>query len=148
MEIFDLGDFQLTTGVTLPNAQLAYKTHGNLNAAKDNAILFPNFLGGTPEALEAWIGVGRPLDPRKYFIILPGHFGLAPSSSPSNTPAPFERGAFPAVHIADDVIAQQRLLAEKFDIRGLQLILGWSVGALQTYDGSGPRSGACRTPTT
>lgn len=134
MEIFALGDFQLTTGVTLPNAQLAYKTHGNLNAAKDNAILFPNFLGGTPEALEAWIGEGRPLDPRKYFIILPGHFGLAPSSSPSNTPAPFERGAFPAVHIADDVIAQQRLLSELFGIQELQLILGWSVGALQTYE--------------
>lgn len=134
MEIFELGDFQLTTGVTLPNAQLAYKTHGNLNARKDNVILFPNFLGGTPEALEAWIGAGRPLDPDRYFIILPGHFGLAPSSSPANTPAPFERGAFPAVSIADDVIAQRRLLTEKFGIQELQLILGWSVGALQTYE--------------
>jgi homoserine O-acetyltransferase/O-succinyltransferase len=134
MEIFDLGDFQLSTGVTLPNAKLAYKTHGSLNAAKDNAILFPNFLGGTPEALESWIGEGRSLDPRKYFIILPGHFGLAPSSSPSNTPPPFDRGAFPPVHIADDVIAQQRLLTEKFGIQKLQLVLGWSVGALQTYE--------------
>jgi homoserine O-acetyltransferase/O-succinyltransferase len=134
MEIFELGDFQLSTGVTLPNAQLAYKTHGSLSAAKDNVILFPNFLGGSPEALESWIGEGRPLDPRKYFIILPGHFGLAPSSSPSNTPQPFDRGAFPAVQIADDVIAQQRLLNEKFGIQELQLVLGWSVGALQTYE--------------
>lgn len=134
MEIFKLGDFQLSAGLTLPNAQLAYKTHGTLNAAKDNAILFPNFLGGTPEALEAWIGEGRPLDPSKYFIILPGHFGLAPSSSPDTTPPPFDRGAFPAVHIADDVIAQQRLLNEQFGIQELQLVLGWSVGALQTYE--------------
>lgn len=134
MEIFALGDFKLTSGVTLPDAQLAYKTHGDLNAAKDNAILFPNFLGGTSEALEAWIGEGRPLDPSKYFIVLPGHFGLAPSSSPSNTPAPFDRGAFPPVHIADDVIAQHRLLTELFGIQELQLILGWSVGALQTYE--------------
>ncbi len=134
MDMFNLGDFQLTTGVTLPNAQLAYKTHGTLSAAKDNAILFPNFLGGSAEALEAWIGEGRPLDPRNYFIILPGHFGLAPSSSPDNTAPPFDRGAFPAVHIADDVIAQKRLLNEQFGIEELQLVLGWSVGALQTYE--------------
>jgi homoserine O-acetyltransferase len=134
MEIFDLGNFQLSTGVTLPNAKLAYKTHGNLSPNRDNAIFFANFLGGTPEALESWIGEGRPLDPGKYFIILPGHFGLAPSSSPSNTPAPFDRGAFPPVHIADDVIAQQRLLNERFGIQELQLVLGWSVGALQIYE--------------
>src|SRR5205085_8962554 len=134
METFDLGDFHLVSGVTLPNAKLAYKTIGTLNEAKDNAILFPNFLGGVPEALEGWIGEGRPLDPGKYFFILPMHFGLTPSSSPSNTPPPFDRGAFPSVHIADDVIAQQRLLTEALGIQELQLILGWSVGALQTYE--------------
>ena len=68
------------------------------------------------------------------FRSLPGHFGLAPSSSPSNTPLPFDRGAFHAVHIADDVIAQKRLLNEQFGIQELQLVLGWSVGALQTYE--------------
>ncbi|WP_375760560.1 alpha/beta fold hydrolase [Corallococcus exercitus] len=134
MDFFELGDFKLSSGSTLPNARLAYKTHGTLSAAKDNAILFPNFLGGTPEALEVWIGEGRPLDPSKYFIILPGHFGSAPSSSPSTAAAPFERGAFPAVHIADDVMAQHRLVTEKFGIQELQLVLGWSVGALQTYE--------------
>lgn len=134
MEIFDLGNFQLSTGVTLPNAKLSYKTHGSLNATKNNAILFPNFLGGTPEALEIWIGEGRPLDPRQFFIILPGQFGNGVSSSPSNTAPPFDRGAFPLVNIADDVIAQQQLITEKFGIQELQLILGWSVGALQTYE--------------
>src|SRR6266568_1850278 len=134
MEIFKLGNFQLSSGVTLPNAQLAYKTHGILSPKKDNAILFPNFLGGSPEALEVWIGQGRPLDPDKYFIILPGHFGLPPTTSPSNTAPPFNQGAFPAVHIADDVIAQHRLLTEQFGIQELQLVLGWSVGALQTYE--------------
>jgi homoserine O-acetyltransferase/O-succinyltransferase len=134
MEIYELGDFRLLTGITLPKAKLAYTTHGTLNAAKDNAILFPNFLGGVPEALEVWIGEGRPLDPSKYFFILPNHFGLAPSSSPSNTPPPFDKGAFPVVYIADDVIAQHRLVTEVFGIQELQLILGWSVGALQTYE--------------
>ncbi len=134
METFDLGDFQLTCGLTLPKATLGYTTHGALNSAKDNAILFPLFLGGAPAALEIWIGEGRALDPRKYFIVLPGHFGVPPTSSPSNTPPPFDRGAFPPVLIADDVIAQHRLITEKFGIQELQLILGWSVGALQLYE--------------
>jgi homoserine O-acetyltransferase len=133
-QIFDLGDFQLSTGFILPNAKLSYKTHGSLNPAKDNAILFPHFLGGAPEALEIFIGEDRPLDPRKYFIILPGLFGNGFSSSPSNTEPPFDQGAFPQTNIADDVIAQHRLVTEVFNIKELHLVLGWSVGALQTYE--------------
>ena len=134
MEIFELGDFPLRSGRTLPAARLAYQTYGTLSEAKDNAILFPTFLGAEPDALSRWIGPDRPLDPNKYFIVLPGHFGLAPTSSPSNTDLPFDRGAFPPVHIADDVVAQQRLLSELFGIEELQLVLGWSVGGLQTYE--------------
>lgn len=134
METFELGKFQTTTGFTFPNAKLTYDTFGTLNAAKDNAILFPNFLGGTPEALEMWIGADRPLDPRKYFIILPGLFGGGFSSSPSNTAPPFDGGAFPPLNIADDVIAQHRLITERLGIAELQLILGWSVAALQAYE--------------
>jgi homoserine O-acetyltransferase/O-succinyltransferase len=124
----------LRCGVTLPGAKLAYTTHGTLNPAKDNAILFLNSLGGEPEALELWISEGRPLDPSKYFLILPNHFGLAPSSSPSNTPSPFNRSAFPRVSIPDDMIAQRRLVTEVFGLEDLQLVLGWSMGALQTYE--------------
>lgn len=134
MDIFELGNFPLTTGYTIPNAKLAYTTHGSLNAAKDNAILFPNFLGGNDQALETYIGAGLALDPAKYFIILPGQFGNGFSSSPSNTPPPYDRGAFPQVMVADDVIAQHRLLTERFGITELKLVLGWSVGALQTYE--------------
>jgi len=134
MEIFDLGDFPLQCGLTLPSAKLAYKTHGTLSPARDNLILFPNILGGVPEVLEIWIGEGRPIDPNKYFIVLPGQFGNGVSSSPSNTPAPFDRGAFPPIHIADDVIAQHKLLTEHFDVQEVQLVFGWSVGALQSYE--------------
>lgn len=134
MELFNLGNFELESGITLPNAVISYKTHGTLSPKKDNVILFPCFLGGGPEALEAYIGEGRPLDPNKYFIILPGQFGNGVSSSPSNTPSPFEKGAFPEVYIADDVKAQFKLLTELWGISEIQLILGWSVGALQTYE--------------
>lgn len=134
MDIFELGDFQLSTGVTLPSAKLAYDTHGGLSEAKDNAIVLTNFMGGQPEALEIWIGKDRPLNPDKYFIIMPGMFGGGFSSSPSNTAPPFDRGAFPPVNISDDVVAQQRLVSERFGIQELQLVVGWSAGAAQCYE--------------
>lgn len=134
MEMFELGDFPLTTGYTLPSATLSYTTHGTLNAARDNAILFPHFLGGGPEGLEGWIGDQHALDPNRYFIILPGQFGNGVSTSPSNAAPPFERGSFPALTFADDVIAQHRLVTEHLGIERLQLVLGWSTGGLQTYE--------------
>jgi homoserine O-acetyltransferase len=131
---FKLGDFKLEMGEILPGAVLAYKTVGTLNKARDNAILFPHMYSGTSASMESFIGDGRPLDPRKYFIILPGQFGNGFSSSPSNTPAPFDRARFPKVTIGDDVRAQYRLVTEQFNIAKLQLVLGWSMGAEQTYE--------------
>ena len=82
-EIFELGDYLLESGITLPNATIAFKTHGVLNDAKDNVILFPHMWSGTPKAMEIFIGEDRPIDPSKYFIILPGQFANGFSSSPS-----------------------------------------------------------------
>jgi homoserine O-acetyltransferase len=133
-EIFELGNYQLQSGITLPNARIAYKTHGNLNAAKHNVVLFPHMWSGTPKAMEIFIGEDRPLDLRKYFIILPGQFAKGFSSSPSNTSPPFNGGAFPHVTIGDDVVAQHRLITERYGIQRLELVLGWSMGAEQTYE--------------
>ena len=41
------------------------------------------------------IGPGMALDPSRYFIIIPNLFGNGLSSSPSNTPAPYDRARFP-----------------------------------------------------
>ena len=109
-EYFELGDFELESGITLPKAKLAFKTHGTLNAAKYNVILFPHMWSGTSKSMEMFIGDDRPINPKKYFVILPGQFANGFSSSPSNTPAPFNGGAFPNVTIGDDVRAQHRLL--------------------------------------
>jgi homoserine O-acetyltransferase/O-succinyltransferase len=134
MPVFELGDLGLASGETLPAAKLSYQTFGELNDEKDNAVLFPTFLGAPPEVLNGWIGEGRALDPAKYFIILPGNFGLPPSSAPSTTPAPFGAAAFPTVSIADDVVAQHRLVTGHFGIQKLRLALGWSVGAIQVWN--------------
>ena len=133
-EIFELGDYLLESGITLPDAKIAYKTRGTLNAAKDNVILFPHMWSGTSKSMEIFIEEGRPIDPSKYFIILPGQFANGFSSSPSNTPPPFNGGAFPSVTIGDDVVAQHRLVTEVFGIERFELVLGWSMGAEQTYE--------------
>ncbi len=132
--LFQVEKFVTKNGATLPTVQFAWKTHGTLNSEKSNAILFPGFLAGSTGLLEIWIGKGRPLDPSKYFIILPGQFGISPSTSPSNTPQPYAGPDFPQVHIADDVIVQERMVRELWGIESLYLVLGWSVGALQTYE--------------
>jgi len=122
-------------GETLRNAKLAYKTHGTLSEAKDNAILFPHMYSGTPRGMETrFVGEGRPLDPTRYFIVLPGQFGNGFSSCPSKTPPTQGQGAFPNVMIGDDVRAQHRLVNEQFGIGELHLVLGWSMCAEQTYE--------------
>ncbi|MGB1884227.1 MAG: alpha/beta fold hydrolase [Gammaproteobacteria bacterium] len=133
-EYLELGDYTLQSGTVLNNAILAFKTQGTLNDAKDNAILFPHMWSGTSASMESFVGAGRPLDPDNYFIIFPGQFANGFSSSPSNTPAPQNGGAFPNVTITDDVIAQHRLVTEHFGISELQLVTGWSMGAEQTYE--------------
>ena len=133
-EIFNLGDFELQRSGSLPDCKLAYATAGELADAKDNAILFPVMFSGTSGSLRHYIGEGLALDPKKYFIIIPNQLGNGLSSSPNNSEAPLDAGSFPPLDIADDVRAQHRLLDEHFGITKLQLVVGWSMGAQQTYE--------------
>lgn len=134
-ESHELGDFQLESGDKIRNLSIAYATFGTLSADKSNAILFPTWYSGTSKILElAYIGEGRALDPSKYFIILVNQIGNGLSSSPSNTPSPFEAARFPQPSIGDDVRAQHRLITEKFGIERLALVLGGSMGAQQTWE--------------
>ena len=132
--IFDLGDFALQKGSVLPDAKLGYLTLGELNEAKDNAVLCPTWFTATPADTAQWMtGPERAIDPAKYFVIVPNHFGAAVSSSPSNTPPPFEKGRFPRTTTYDNIAAQHRLVTEEFGIERLRLVSSWSLGAAQTY---------------
>ena len=133
-DIFELGEFELTKGGALPDCKLAYATYGELNAARDNAILFPVMFSGTSGSLKHYVAEGLALDPSKYFIVIPNQLGNGISSSPHNTPAPNAMSSFPALDIADDVRAQHRLVTEHFGVESLALVLGWSMGAQQTYE--------------
>ena len=133
-EFYALGDFQLESGETLKNTQLAYAVHGKLNKAKDNAILFTIMFSGTSKNMEHYIGTGKALDPDKYCIILPNQLGGGLSTSPHNIDGSHAMAGFPYVSIGDDVVAQHKLLTEHFGIQELQLVTGWSMGAQQTYE--------------
>jgi homoserine O-acetyltransferase len=132
-DIYELGDVRLQRGATLRACKLAYKTFGKLSAAKDNAIVYPTWYSGQHYDNEWLIGPGMALDPDKYFIIIPNMLGNGLSSSPSNTPEPYNGPRFPQVTACDNVRVQHRLVTEKFGIKKLPLVAGWSMGALQTY---------------
>lgn len=132
-EIFEAGDVTLQSGTVLPAVRVAYVTHGTLNAARDNAIVYPTHYSGT-HASNAWaIGPDKALDPAKYFIIVPNMLGNGLSSSPSNTPAPLDGPRFPLVTVRDNVLLQHRLVTEVFGITSLKLVTGHSMGAMQTF---------------
>ncbi|MFK8027662.1 MAG: alpha/beta fold hydrolase [Gammaproteobacteria bacterium] len=133
-EFFALGDFALESGETLNNAQLAYAVYGELNADRSNAILFTIMFSGTSKNMAHYIGPGKALDPNKYCIILPNQLGNGLSTSPHNIDGHQAMENFPALSIGDDVVAQHRLLTEKFNIKELQLVTGWSMGAQQTLE--------------
>lgn len=132
-ETHPLGNFTFADGNTLPDAQIAYTTYGTLNDARDNVIVWPTWFVGTHEDHEWMIGEGEALDTREYFVVVPSMFANGLSSSPTNTPAPFDRARFPHHTIHDNVRAQHRLLTERFDVQGIQLVIGGSMGAFQAF---------------
>lgn len=134
-ELHDIGDFDLEEGGSIPGLQLAYATYGELNEAKDNAILIPTWFSGTHQTWElAYIGPGRALDPSRWFIVVVNQIGNGLSTSPHNSTGPIAMSKFPKVRIGDDVRAQRQLLVDRFGIERLALVVGGSMGAQQTYE--------------
>ncbi len=130
---FELGDVTLQSGVTLPDAMLAYKTWGSLNARGDNAIVMPTFYTGTHVRNEGYLRAIPALDPERWFIVSINMFGNGLSSSPSNAPPPFDGPRFPVVTLHDNVACQHRLLTEALGVRRIALVMGWSMAGCQSY---------------
>jgi len=132
-QVTSIGRLDLEDGGVIPDCLLAYATFGELNAAKDNVIVYPTWYSGQHYENEWLIGNGKALDPDKYFIIIPNMLGNGLSTSASNHPAPYDRARFPNITAYDNVRQQHRLVTERFGITKLKLVTGWSMGALQTY---------------
>lgn len=137
-ELIIIGQLDLEEGGSIPDCQLAVATFGELNAARDNAILITTWFSGTHQIFrDVYIGPEHALDPEKYFIVCINQIGSGLSTSPHNASGPnagIAMSAFPKVRIGDDIFAQERLLREHFGIEELQLVTGGSMGAQQTYE--------------
>jgi homoserine O-acetyltransferase len=126
----DLGEFEFQGGGKIPNLRMSYVTHGKLNAAKDNAILFQHGFAANHHLFDHMIGPGRPLDTDKYFIICPDALGATQTTFEHST-SPTSSGLkmrFPFYNGRDMVRAQYRLITETLGIPRLLAVTGISSG--------------------
>jgi homoserine O-acetyltransferase len=133
-----LPNFRFGSGETLPELRLHYLTlgtpHRNSAGHVDNAILLLHGTGGSAHSLmnpvfsDVLFVPGEVLDIQKYFIILPDDIGHGESSKPSDG----LHAHFPAYDY-DDMVRSQRLMLDAMKIDHLRLILGTSMGCMQSF---------------
>jgi homoserine O-acetyltransferase len=125
-------DFRFHTGEVMPAVRLHYTTLGTPGAP---AVLVLHGTAGsgtsmlTPAFAGELFGPGQPLDAARYFIILPDALGTGRSTKPSDG----LRATFPKYDYDDMVQAQYRLVAEGLGIKHLRLVIGNSMGGMQTW---------------
>ncbi len=125
-------DFKFHTGEVMPELKLAYTTIGEPTG---QPVLVLHGTGGaagsmlTPAFAGELFGAGQPLDATKYFIILPDAVGHGKSTKPSDG----LKTKFPQYNYADMVDAQHRLLTEGLGIKRLRLVIGNSMGGMETW---------------
>ncbi|CAE6422303.1 unnamed protein product [Rhizoctonia solani] len=138
---------QLVYGDVLPQFDIAYETWGQLNAARDNAILLHTGLSASSHAAsttmnpaEGWwekfVGPGKAIDTNRYFVICTNVLGGCYGSTGPSSPDPVRAGAhyaahFPLLSILDMVQAQYRLL-DHLGIHKLYASVGSSMGAMSS----------------
>ena len=131
-------DFHFASGEALPELRIHYTTMGK--AQRDahgrvaNAVLLLHATGGSGRSFlrERFAGLfakGQLLDASRYFIIMPDGIGHGNSSKPSDG----LRTRFPQYDYTDMVAAQHALVTQGLEVDHLRLILGTSMGCMQTF---------------
>jgi homoserine O-acetyltransferase len=136
---FVIRNFHFGSGESIPELKLHYLTLGNphQDAAghTDNAVLLLHGTGGDAHSLlnpvfsDVLFGPGQPLDITKFYIILPDDIGHGESSKPSDG----LRMQFPQYDYDDMVASQHTMLVEGLHVDHLRLILGTSMGCMQSF---------------
>jgi homoserine O-acetyltransferase/O-succinyltransferase len=137
--VYVIKDFKFGTGESLPELTLHYLTlgsaHRNAQGHTDNAILLLHGTGGNrytllnPVFADELFGPGQPFDITKYFLILPDDIGQGDSSKPSDG----LHMRFPRYDYDDMVRSQYTMLTEGMHVDHLRLILGTSMGCMQSW---------------
>ncbi|HWK44258.1 MAG TPA: alpha/beta fold hydrolase [Stellaceae bacterium] len=136
---FLVKDFLLANGEHLADAKFHYTMFGtprrDASGAITNAVLLLHGTTGTgrnflaPSLADFLFGPDQPLDATRFVLILPDGLGHGASSKPSDG----LKGRFPHYGYGDEVEGQYRLLTEGLGIRHLKLVLGTSMGGMQTW---------------
>jgi homoserine O-acetyltransferase len=129
----DIGDLKLQSGEILRNCRVGYRTIGTLNADRSNVLVMPTWAGGTTDELKGSVGPGWMADSSKYYIILVDALSNGVSSSPSNS-GEQPHMQFPKITIGDMVNSQFELLTRKLDIHHVRIVMGSSMGGMQTFE--------------
>ncbi len=125
-------DFRFHTGEVLPELRLHYRTVGAPTG--EPVIVMHGTTGSgasmlTPAFAGELFGAGQPLDATRYYIILPDAVGHGRSSKPSDG----LRAKFPKYNYDDMVDAQHRLVTEHLGVRHARLVMGNSMGGMETW---------------
>jgi homoserine O-acetyltransferase len=136
---FVVRNFRFQSGEILPELRLHYTTLGTPQRDKDgnvaNAVLMLHGTTGTgknflaPNFANELFGPGQVLDVSRYYIILPDGIGRGGSSKPSDG----LRARFPRYGYNDVVAAYQLLVTQGLGVDHLRLVLGTSMGGMQTW---------------
>ncbi|EIN14643.1 alpha/beta hydrolase fold protein [Punctularia strigosozonata HHB-11173 SS5] len=113
-----------------------YYHHGRLRVAGDPkkpCVVFPTCYGGKLDHRSYLVGEDKVLNTDKFFVVTFALFSNGESSSPSNTPAPYNGPYFPAVSYEDNIRAQHAVLTKKLGISKVRLVIGFSMGGQQAY---------------
>jgi homoserine O-acetyltransferase len=137
--VYRIAEYKFGTGQVLPELRLHYLTLGALrrDAAGHavNAVLLLHGTGGDAHSLlnplfaDELFGPGQPLDITKYFVILPDDIGHGRSSKPSDG----LHAKFPQYDYDDMVRSQHQMLEDGLKVDHLRLILGTSMGCMQSF---------------
>jgi homoserine O-acetyltransferase/O-succinyltransferase len=136
---------ELEMGGRLASVTVAYETYGQLNAARDNAILVCHAISGDSHVAKhneeddpGWwdivVGPGKPIDTNRFFVICPNLLGgcrgtTGPGSVNPATGKPYGRD-FPTITVGD-MVEVQRCLLEHLDVGRLLAVVGGSIGGHQ-----------------
>ena len=134
-----LKDFRFASGQTMPELRIHYRTLGkpqrDAQGRVTNAVLITHGTGGSgtqflrPEFAGELFSPGGLLDAQRYYIILTDGIGHGGSSKPSDG----LHARFPRYGYRDMVDAQHRLLTEALKVNHLRLVMGTSMGGMQTW---------------
>ena len=137
---FTIRDFKFTSGETLPELHLHYRTLGkpekDAQGKTMNAVLIMHGTTGSgaqfvprPEFANELFGKDQPLDATKFFIILPDGIGHGKSSKPSDG----LHAKFPRYGYLDMIEADYRVLTEGLGVNHARLVMGTSMGGMHTW---------------